>query len=404
VQFGGVVLAKLEKQAVLLLVVQALFAVGNALSGTFVPVYLWKASQSYTLIGWFTMAQYACSGLTFWLAGKWVKEHNKMNSLRAGIALSGLFYCTVLLLAGEAQRFAIPLGALNGVALGFFWLAYNVVYFEITEPDTRDSYNGWAGLSGSGAGIVAPWISGILITSMSGEKGYRLIFTLSLVIFAATVILSFWLKKRKSHGTYNWRHGWQQLSQKGNAWRRMFAAIVAQGVREGVFMFLIGLVVYISTKDESKLGTYALITSLVALASFWAAGKWLKRSNRSKAMLIGSVMIAVVVVPLFWKMSYTALLLLGIGTSLFIPLYFVPMTSSVFDLIGSSRESAEEREEFVVLREAGLVTGRLIGLSCYLIVLPLNDSALAITCLLLAVGSFPIASWWLLRPLLKNGS
>lgn len=388
----------------LLLIVQALFAVGNALSGTFVPVYLWKASQSYSLIGWFTMAQYACSGITFWLAGKWVKEHNKMNSLRAGIALSGLFYCMVLLLAGQAQRYAIPLGALNGVALGFFWLAYNVVYFEITEPDTRDSYNGWAGLLGSGAGIIAPWISGILITSMSGEKGYRIIFTLSLVIFAATAILSFWLKKRKSHGTYNWRHGLQQLSQKGNPWRRMFAAIMAQGVREGVFMFLLGLVVYISTKDESKLGTYALITSLVALVSFWAAGKWLKRGNRSRAMLIGAVMIAIVVLPLFWKMSYTTLLLLGIGTSLFIPLYFVPMTSSVFDLIGSSKESAEEREEFVVLREGGLVTGRMIGLSCYLIVLPLNDSPAAITWLLLAVGSVPIAGWWLLRPLLKNGN
>ncbi|MHA7964413.1 MFS transporter [Paenibacillus sp. CAU 1782] len=395
-------MAKLEKQAVLLLVVQALFAVGNALSGTFVPVYLWKASQSYSLIGWFTMAQYACSGLTFWLAGKWVKEHNKMNSLRAGIALSGVFYCMVLLLAGEAQRYAIPLGVLNGVALGFFWLAYNVVYFEITEPDTRDSYNGWAGLLVSGAGIVAPWISGILITSMNGEKGYRLIFTLSLVIFAITAILSFWLKKRKSHGSYNWLHGWGQLSKKGNPWRRMFAAIMAQGVREGVFMFLVGLVVYISTKDESKLGTYALITSLVALISFWATGKWMKRKNRSKSMLIGSLMIAIVVLPLFWKMSYASLLLLGIGTSLFIPLYFVPMTSSVFDLIGSSKESAEEREEFIVLREGGLVIGRMIGLSCYLIVLPLNDSPAAITWLLLAVGSVPIAGWWLLRPLLKS--
>ncbi|MNY72261.1 hypothetical protein D3C86_2107740 [compost metagenome] len=49
------------------------------------------------------------------------------------------------------------------------------------------------------------------------------------------------------------------------------------------------------------------------------------------------------------------------------------------------------------------MTGRMIGLSCYLIVLPLNDSPAAITWLLLAVGSVPIAGWWLLRPLLKSG-
>lgn len=392
----------LNGQAVLLLVVQALYGVANALSGTFIPVYLWKASQSYTLIGWYTMGQYVMGILTFWVAGKWVKEHNKMNSLRIGMILSGVFYCTVLLLGQDAKSYYVPLGVLHGMALGFFWLAFNVVYFEVTDPDNRDLYNGWAGLLGSGAGIIAPWISGLLITSMQGEKGYRLIFTLSLIIFSISVILSFWLKKRHSHGIYNWKHGLQQLKQKGNPWRRLFPAVAAQGVREGVFMFLVGLTVYVATQNESKLGTYSLITSLVALISFWLVGKMLKKSNRKQAMLIGVIMIAVVILPLFWKVSYTTLIMFGIGTSLFMPLYIIPMTSRVYDLIGQSEQSAREREEFIILREAGLVLGRIIGLSSYLIVLPLNHSAVAITWLLFAVGVIPIAGWWFMKPFLEE--
>ncbi|WP_223285489.1 MFS transporter [Paenibacillus sp. PL91] len=392
----------LNGQAALLLIVQALYGVANALSGTFVPVYLWKASQSYALIGWFTLGQYVMSGLTFWIAGKWVKEHNKMNSLRVGIVLSGVFYCTVLLLGQQAKAYYIPLGILNGMAMGFFWIAYNVVYFEVTDPDNRDRFNGWAGLLGSAAGIVAPWVSGLLITSMQGEKGYRLIFTISLVIFSVGVVLSFWLKKRKVQGTYNWKHGLQQLKQKGNPWRRMLPAIAAQGVREGVFMFLVGLTVYVATQNESKLGTYSLITSLVALISFWIVGKRLKKSNRKLSMLIGAIMIAVVILPLFWKISYMTLLMFGIGTSLFMPLYIIPMTSRVFDLIGQSEESAREREEFIVLREAGLVFGRVIGLTSYLIVLPHNHSAIAITWLLFAVGVVPIAGWWFMKPFLEE--
>jgi YQGE family putative transporter len=395
-------LAKLDKQAALLLIVQALFGVANALSGTFVPVYLWKASESYMLIGWFTFANYALGGLTFWVAGKWVKEHNKMNSLRAGIALSGLFYCAVLLLGAGAKSWAIPLGALNGIAMGLFWLAFNVVYFEVTEPDTRDRFNGWAGLLGASAGIIAPWISGWLITSMQGEKGYRLIFTLSLAIFAVGVVLSFWLKKRKAVGRYSWTFGWRQLLRRGNPWRRMFAAIMAQGVREGVFMFLVGLTVYIATKNEAKLGTYSLVTSLVALVSSWAVGRWMKPSRRLIGMLVGVVMIAVVILPLFWEINYATLLMLGIGTSLFIPLYMIPMTSRVFDLIGATRESASRREEFIVLREAGLTAGRLLGLSAYLIVLPITDSPRAITWLLAGVGIVPIAGWWLMKPFLQD--
>lgn len=392
----------LTGQAVLLLVVQALFGVANVLSGTFVPVYLWKASQSYMLIGWYTLGQYVMSGLTFWIAGKWVKEHNKMNSLRIGIVLSGVFYCTVLLLGQQAKSYYVPLGILHGMALGFFWLAFNVVYFEVTDPDNRDRYNGWAGLLGSAAGIVAPWVSGLLITSMQGEKGYRLIFTLSLIIFSISVILSFWLKKRHGQGIYNWKHGLQQLMEKGNPWRRLFPAIAAQGVREGVFMFLVGLTVYVATKNESKLGTFSLITSLVALISFWLVGKFLKKRNRKLVMLIGVIMISVVILPLFWEVSYATLIMFGIGTSLFMPLYIIPMTSRVFDIIGQSEESAREREEFIVLREAALVTGRVIGLTSYLIVLPQNHSTVAITWLLFSVGVVPIAGWWFIKPFLEQ--
>ncbi len=185
----------LDKQAALLLAVQALFAVANALSGTFVPVYLWKASQSFMVIGWFTLFQHFISGVTCWLAGKWVKEGNKMNSLRTGVVLSGIFYLAVLLLGQAAKAYVIPLGIINGLASGFFWLAYNVVYFEITEPDNRDRFNGWAGLLVSGSGIIAPWISGVLITAFAGNRGYQIIFTVSLIVFAMAAVISFFLKK-----------------------------------------------------------------------------------------------------------------------------------------------------------------------------------------------------------------
>ncbi|MFF2888933.1 MFS transporter [Paenibacillus sp. NPDC057967] len=393
----------LEKQAILLLVVQALYGFSSALSGTFVPVYLWKSSGSYMIIGWFTFAQFALGGLTFWLAGKWVKEHNKMHSLRTGIALSGIFYCVVLLLGNGAKDWAVPLGVLSGVAMGLFWLAFNVVYFEVTDPDTRNRYNGWAGLLGSAAGIIAPWVSGLIITSMQGEKGYRIIFMLSLAIFGLGVVLSFWLKKRHGEGQYEWTLGLKQLMEKGNPWRRLFPAIAAQGVREGVFMFLVGLTVYIATRTESKLGLYSLITSLVALFSFGLAGRWMGKLRLTWSMLAGVVMIAAVILPLFWEVSYSTLLLFGIGTSLFLPFYMIPMTTKVFDVIGRNQESAAHREEFIVLREMALTSGRLLGLTAYLIVIPHYHSPRAITWLMLAVGLVPIAGWWWMRPFLQQG-
>jgi len=395
----------LDMQAVLLLAVQGLYAAATALSGTFVPIYLWKTSQSLLVVGWFTLWQYAIAGLTFWIAGKWVKERNKMNSLRLGIVLSGLFYCVILLLDRQATHYVMLLGALSGLASGFFWLAYNVVYFEITEPDNRDKFNGWAGLLASAAGIFAPWISGMLIVAFAGGAGYRLIFTISLIIFGVCAATSFWLKKRKSTGSYSWGYGFRRLRDDDPGWRAVFLSLIAQGVREGVFMFLIGLLVYLVTRNEQTLGTYSLWTSLVGLIAFLLVGRLLTMRNRVPAMLIGAVMLTLVILPLLWRLDYTTLLWFGIGTALFLPLYTIPMTSSVFDRIGATTEAASRREEFIVLREAGLVLGRLIGLAAYLLVAVRTSEPSDLIWQLLGVGIMPSLGWiFIRRYLLRPGS
>ncbi|WJH34987.1 MFS transporter [Paenibacillus sp. CC-CFT747] len=328
--------AGLTPQTRLLLLVNALFGTANALSGTFVSIYLWKARNDFAMIAWFAVYQQVFMALTFWIAGKWVKEHNKMNSLRLGIALSALFYVLVLLLGVRSVDYIFWLGSVQGLASGFFWLAFNVVYFEVTNPDNRDRFNGWAGLWGSVAGMVAPWVSGFLITHWKGTGGYRLIFTLSLVIFLVGVVLSFWLRKRKVQTCYDWWFPFRKMADRSS--RRVLWGLAAQGIREGVYSFLIGLLVYLATKNEMKLGNFSLITSGVALVSFWAAGRWFRPRFRKWGMLLGILAMMGVVLPLFWRVSYGTLLLFGIGTALFIPLYTLPGTSVVFDWIGRQED------------------------------------------------------------------
>jgi len=387
----------LPRQAILLLVVYGLFAAANALSGAFVNVYLWKESHNFALIGGFSLAHYTVHALTFFVAGKWVKEHNKMISLRFGIAISAVFYLLVLLLKSSAIDYAYVLGAVQGIGAGLYWLAFNVVYFEVTGPDNRDRFNGGAGLLGSGAGMIAPWLSGWIIVSMTDNAGYMLIFSISLGVFLIGAIVSFFLRKRKLSGTYEWTHAFRNATVRGNPWRRAIPALVAQGAREGVFLFVIGLLVFIATNDEQKLGNFSLLTSGVALISFWLIGKWLKPHYRSATMLVGTVIMSLIIVPLFWEVSYPTLLLFGIVTSLFFPLFSIPMTSTVFDIIGRDQDSAEHRVEYVVFRELGLNAGRILGVLLFIVVVSQSTKPSVINSLLLAVGSMPILSWMFMR-------
>ncbi|WP_407945752.1 MFS transporter [Paenibacillus puerhi] len=387
----------LDGQSRLLLAVNGLFAAGNALSGTFVNVYLWKAKHDFTLIGWFTLVHYVAMALTFWVAGKWVKEHNKMNCLRAGVAVSALFYILVLWFGVRTADFFVLLAVVQGMAAGFFWLAFNVVYFEVTGPGNRDRFNGWAGLLGSGAGMVAPWISGFLIVRMEAQTGYRLIFTISLIVFLIGAAVSFFLKKRKTSGSYEWMLTWTCLRQEDTAWRKVGLALMAQGVREGVFGFMIGLLVYVHTGSEMKLGNFALISSAVALVCFMLAGRFLKPRYRPKAMLIGVVMLVAIILPFFWKVTFVTLLIFGIGAAIFYPLYGIPMTTIVFDLIGQDEESVKRREEYIVMRELALNAGRLLGTAIFILVVSLTSSPAAMNVLLLGLGSSPLIAYYFMR-------
>lgn len=392
----------LGRQSILLLGVNGLFALAGALSGTFLNVFLWKSRPDYGMLGWFTISQQLTIGLTFWLAGKWVKEHNKMSALRLGTALSGIFYMIVLWAGSKAVDWIWPLGILLGCSLGLFWIAFNVVYFEITDRENRDLFNGWVGLLGSMTGIIGPWFSGLIITRMTDNTGYRLIFTVSLVIYVIAVVFSFFLKKRKVSGTYRWSEPWIQLSKPNSPWRTLALGLFAQGAREGVFAFLIALLVYLATAQEYKLGQFSLITSAVALVSYWAAGKWFKPQFRSKGMFIGALILLVVLLPLLWKVTYGTLLIMGIGSAVAMPLYVLPMISAGFDMMGTSGENVEKRVELVVLRELCLMLGRLFGLAIFIVTVINAPSLHMLTWLIIVLGASPLIGWIYMRKLLNR--
>lgn len=391
---------RLDQQARRLLLMQTLVIVANALAGTFLPIFLYRMSQSLALIGWFHFAQFAVMGLVFAPLGKWVKEGGKMNVLRLGIALSSVFYFVLLWLGTQAVTYAIALGVLNGLAMGCFWSAYNVVYFEITEPGNRDRYNGLVGFMTGVTGIIVPWVSAFIISHVA-DYGYTIVFGLAGVLFMVVVVLSFGLKKRPAVGIYNLRAVFSQLTVPHNPWRAISLANVAFGVRDGVFLFMISLLIYFTTTSEQLIGNFTLIISVVSLVSFFVVGKVLKPARRRVFMLIGVIMLSVSLVTLFWSLDYSVILLYGMGTALFMPFYVVPVTSTVFDYIGRSEYSSALREEFIVMRETFMTFGRLLGLLGYIMIAPhISTDTQVFPIFFFIVGSFPLLAWLCLRPFL----
>jgi YQGE family putative transporter len=381
---------ELTKDLSLLLIIGGLYSLSVALSNTFVNIYLWKQTGKFSDIALYNLAIVVLQPLTFILAGRWAKKIDRVIVLRIG------FYLSVLIAGTNASTFLLLLGSLLGVGYGFYWLAYNVLTFEITEPETRDFFNGFLGILSSIGGMIGPLASGIIITRFTKFTGYSIVFGLSLSLFALAVFLSFSLKPRPARGKYCFKRILLERKQNDN-WRLITNAHFFQGLREGTFLFVISVFVYISTGSEMALGTFGLVNSGISSIAYYAASRLIKKSQRKKAILIGGIILYLSILLIVWDVNFVKLLIYAAVIAIAYPLLLVPYVSTTFDVIGTGWKAAEMRIEYIVVREIFLNFGRIFSILCFLAAITWFNEEKSIPILLLFLGAGHTCIYWFIK-------
>ncbi|GIN19999.1 MAG TPA: MFS transporter [Bacillus bacterium] len=381
-------LGKVEvpKDLGLLLLIGGLYSLSIALSNTFVNIYLWKQSGKFMDLALYNLAIVFFQPLTFILAGRWAKKIDRVIVLRIGVAFLALFFLVVLFLGEKAQAHLIVLGSLLGIGYGFYWLAFNVLTFEITEPETRDFFNGFLGTLTSAGGVIGPISAGFLITRFVSNIGYTIIFAISLALFALAVIISFFIKRRPAKGVYCFKRVFRERKNNQN-WKYITNAHFLQGFRDGTFIFIISVFVFISTGSELALGTFGLINSGISFVAYGLAGRLIKSEKRKKAMLLGGILLYLSIFLIIFKMTYPRLLIYGAAIAIAYPIMLVPYFSMTYDVIGKSWKAAEMRIEYIVVKELFLNSGRIVSILSFMAAILFFDNQKSIPILLLIIGT-----------------
>ncbi|MBM7097050.1 MULTISPECIES: MFS transporter [Alteribacter] len=387
---------ELNRDLGLLLLIGGLYSLGIALSNTFVNVYLWKQSGEYVDIALYNLAVVIFQPLTFILAGRWAKKIDRVIVLRLGVIFLSVFFTTVLSMGENAGKYLLILGALLGIGYGFYWLSFNVLTFEITEPETRDFFNGFLGILTSFAGMIGPIGAGFIITHMPRLTGYRVIFAISLGLFLLAVVLSFFLNRRSAEGSFEMKDIWNLRKEDVN-WKAICHAHFFQGLREGTFIFLIVVWVYVATGSELALGTYGLVASAVAFIFYYLAGRFIKPLYRKKAILIGGIMLYGAIFLIIFDLSFTKLLIYGVIVSVAYPLLLVPYISLTYDVIGSGWNAAKMRVEYIVVRELFLNFGRISSILLFIGAVLLLGDQKGIPIVLLILGAGHTVIYWVVK-------
>ncbi|MFP7297622.1 MFS transporter [Neobacillus niacini] len=377
---------QLTKDLALLLIIGGTYSLSVALSNTFVNIYLWKQTGEYSDLALYNLSIVILQPLTFILAGRWAKKIDRVKVLRVGVSFLALFYLMVLITGKNASTYLLLLGSLLGVGYGFYWLAYNVLTFEITEPDTRDFFNGFLGILSSTGGMIGPIAAGFIITRFEKFTGYTIVFGISLALFAFAVFLSFSLKPRPANGKYCFMRIMEERKKNDN-WRLITNANFFQGLREGTFLFIISVFVYISTGSELALGTFGLINSGISFIAYYAASRLIKKNKRKKAILIGGIILYLAVLLIVWDLNYVKLLIYAAMIAIAYPVLLVPYMSTTYDVIGSAWKAAEMRIEYIVVREIFINLGRIVSILSFLAAVTWFNAEQSIPILLLFIGA-----------------
>ncbi|WP_417899578.1 MFS transporter [Bacillus haimaensis] len=377
---------EVNKNLLLLLVIGGLYSLSIALSNTFVNVYLWKQSGEFSDLGFYNLAVVIFQPLTFILAGRWAKKIDRVIVLRLGVVFLALFYLSVLFIGDQASTYLLMLGSLLGIGYGFYWLAFNVLTFEITEPETRDFFNGFLGILTSVGGMIGPFAAGYIISTLEKFTGYTVIFTISLILFSAAVILSLFIKRRGAEGSYELKRIIKERRNNDN-WRYITNAHFFQGIREGTFIFAVSVLVYITTNSEMALGTFGLLNSAVAFVAYYFATRLIKKHHRKKAIQFGGLILYGAIFFLVFELTYVKLLFYAVTIAIAYPLLLVPYVSLTYDVIGRSWKAGEMRIEYIVVREIFLNGGRAVSVILFLIAVLFFDQEKSIPVLMCIIGA-----------------
>ncbi|ADU94870.1 major facilitator superfamily MFS_1 [Geobacillus sp. Y412MC52] len=358
--------------------------------------YLWKQTGDFRDLALYNLAIVTMQPLTFIFAGRMAKQIDRILVLRLGVSCLAVFFVTVLLVGSRAHQYLLFLGALLGVGYGFYWLAFNVLTFEITEPETRDFFNGFFGVLTSSAGMIGPIVAGYMISSLAGAKGYTLVFSLSLGLFLVAVLLSFFLKRRAAAGKYLFVRILKERNENRN-WRLITNAHFFQGLREGTFVFIISVLVYVTSGSEWALGKFGLVNSFTSFVAYYAVSRLIKREYRMKAILLGGALLYGAIFLIVFHPTYPRLILYAITIAIAYPLLLVPYSSLTFDVIGKSWKSAEARVEYIVVRELFLNAGRVASILAFLTAVALFGEEAGIRVLMFVCGAGHLVIYWFVR-------
>jgi MFS transporter, YQGE family, putative transporter len=346
------------------LMMNALFSFGGNLSGVFQSVFLWKLDKTYSLLAYFSMywslAIILFFGLCAWLA----RKTNPLITMRLGFVFYLITYLIMLIFHQTLSEHIFLLGAVNGLAMSLYFVGMHMAVLDLTTNDKRDQFLYVQGILFTVGGMVAPLLSGIIISQLAGMVGYYIIFIATCVFF----ILAFFVSlKVKVKPVASKSFFWEVVKHPSAEWRKMYKVMFADGIVSGVYTtFLITMMTFKVAGGEFSLGVFNTAAEIISLLAFYALAKYSSPDYRIRIFAIGAVGILLGSVFISAFPMIVTLVLFAIIQPVSMNMISTSMNAMIYASIEKDPQYKEKRLDYIIIREIPLGIGRIIGVAMFL--------------------------------------
>jgi len=374
----------------------ALYDFTFVIPSTFLNVFLFRQGQDWNVVLPFNLVQFFLIPVGFWLGGALSPRFGHRISYQLGFISYGILLISLLFLRESAPEHVWFLGAISGLALGFYYLGQHALTLDLTHAKDRDYFFSLYMLISSILKIPAPMLAGWVIASFNtgllnmGKDltGYYVVFGFTLLIYLGLIVQSFKLKV-PPHKAEDFNVQKVLRLEWNEDWKALLKAWFFSGIRGGVFWFVGPLFVYKAWNNELAVGNYNTLSTFLAVVTAYVLSRWDGYKNRESGMNYSSFLIIGSTLVLAVSLGPLSLLLFGILYSVGATWFQIGFNSISFNVIENAAYSKERKLEYLTLRELPLALGRFVGIGLFWFGLwKYGDTGLRVALILLGLSQW----------------
>jgi len=383
-------LAYLSREFLVFLHMHGCFVLAVNLSGMFIGTFMLKSGGDMYIVGLFYLLCFLLEGVIYPIMPWLLTKLSPTALSRIGLVFYTGSYIALLAFRDEAIRIFPLIAVLSALGACFYWLPYHIYTVQYTHLGNRQQGMSLMGVVSNFIVLLTPPVSGSIIYFLPGMNGYITVFFVSVLAFTAAAFTTRGMPSRPT-------------GQKGNPFLRLIKydlrdklvskmglAHMFYGIRDGLFMYYLNLLIFSATASEFIIGINTTGRGILVILTFTLIAKYNTPKVRRFA-IIGAGILALLftggVTLIYTTLTIIALSLLDAILQSYNLNMLQLATYHVSDHL-TQKSGTDRRNEIITLRSLLLNIGRVIGMVLFLVVPPdLGSPALML--LILSILALP---------------